>query len=188
MREFAEHEQPATHREWRKAVRQEARGETRRRARRRKGQTLIIFALSFTVLLGVAGLAIDGARLFDMYARMQRAAEAGALAGVLYMPNNYSSPLPPPGDGNSAVSRALEETIKNGFGSPLPPNVSDCPTPTKSVQVAVCTVPNRSTDLQVIVTMTVNVVLLSGLGVAPVTLQAVAQAEYLPPFDVGRNE
>ena len=42
--------------------------------RRQRGQTLVIFALSFTVLLGMAGLVIDVARAYDLYASMQRAA------------------------------------------------------------------------------------------------------------------
>ena len=70
----------------------------RTRARLRKGQTLIIFALSVTVLLGLAGLVIDVARAYDLYAKMQRAADAGALAGVLYMPTYYNAARTP-GDG-----------------------------------------------------------------------------------------
>ena len=74
--------------------------------RLRNGQTLIIFALSFTVLLGLAGLTVDVARAYDLYARMQRAAEAGALAGVLYMPSYYD--IVRPNDVDSAVSTSLQ--------------------------------------------------------------------------------
>ena len=91
--------------------------------RMQKGQTLIIFALSFTVLLGLAGLTVDVARAYDLYARMQRAAEAGALAGVLYMPSYYNTPRP--NDIDSAVSRASKEVVMDGFGSVLANNVSD---------------------------------------------------------------
>src|SRR5438105_4826442 len=76
--------------------------------------------LSFTVLLGMAGLTIDVARAYDLYARMQRAAEAGALAGVLYMPLNYTTNYK---DGNNAIKRALQETVKNGFGLPVLQNL-----------------------------------------------------------------
>ena len=149
--------------------------------RLRRGQTLIIFALSFTVLLGLAGLTIDVARAYDLYARMQRAAEAGALAGVLYMPSYYSTPRP--NDIDSAVSRASKEVVKNGFGSVLANDVSDCSNPTAVLQI--CQVTGRSDDLQVIVTQTFDLVLLSGLGLQPVTLSASAQAEYLPPAQIG---
>jgi hypothetical protein len=158
----------------------------RRQHRFRRGQSLIIFALSFTVLLGLVGLAIDVARAYDTYARMQRAAEAGALAGVLYMPNYYNTAIPAPGDGNSAVSRAVQEVIKNGFGAPVSPTFAGaCPNLNTSVEVAVCPVSGKVNDLRVTVTETLDLVLLSGLGVQPITLSASAQAEYLPPVQLG---
>jgi|GEM_PF-1641102 len=168
---------------WR-IVRHEKRKERRYRQRLRRGQTLIIFALSFTVLLGLAGLAVDVARMYDLYARMQRAAEAGALAGVLYLPNYYSTAMSP-GDGLDAVTRATMETVKNGFGTVIPVGQADCPTPVGSVEVAVCQVPGQTSDLQVTITERLSLVLLAGLGVTPVTLQATAQSEYLPPIQVG---
>ena len=70
-----------------------------------RGQTLVIFAISATVLIALAGLAIDAARAVDLYARMERAAEAGALAGALYMPNYYDTVRP--GDSESAILARL---------------------------------------------------------------------------------
>lgn len=174
----------------RRLARREERQARRSAARLRKGQTLIIFALSFTVLLGLAGLAIDVARAYDLYAKMQRAAEAGALAGVLYMPNNYNVARTP-GDGLSAVQRASAEVVKDGLGSAYAvttPQSTACPTPVSSVEVAVCPVSNTPTDLEVFVTEHMSVVLLDGLGVQPITLQAKAQAEYLNPVQIGSRE
>ena len=143
---------------------------TQRKSRTgQRGQTLIIFALSFTVLLGLAGLTIDVARAYDLYARMQRAAEAGALAGVLYMPSYYDTVRP--GDVDSAVSRASKEVVMDGFGSALANDVSDC---NPGAPVEICQVAGRSDDLQVTVTQTFDLVLLSGLGLQPVTLSASA--------------
>src|SRR5690242_6663009 len=85
------------------------------RGGRSRGQTIVIFALSLTVLLGFAGLSVDVMRIYDLYAREQRAAEAGALAGVMYLPCYYNSAGSTCGDGstspdgNSAASRAMEE-------------------------------------------------------------------------------
>jgi Flp pilus assembly protein TadG len=176
-------------REQRRATHRIARRRERLRRHMQKGQTLVIFVLSFTVLLGLAGLTIDVARAYDLYGRMQRAAEAGALAGVLYMPLNYTANY---SDGNNAVKRALQETVKNGFGASvlagLPATLSgsyfSCPNPPTSFEVAVCQSPTNSSDLQVYVTQTLNLVLLNGLGVAPITLRAVAQAEYAPPVQI----
>jgi Putative Flp pilus-assembly TadE/G-like len=159
----------------------EARWRRSGRGRRRlRGQTLIIFALSFTVLLGLAGLTIDVARAYDLYARMQRAAEAGALAGVLYMPANYDSPRST--DLESAVSRASEEVVMDGFGMAL--SATDT-TACGNLPVSICPITGRSDDLQVTVTQTLDLVLLSGVGVQPVTLTASASAEYLPPAQIG---
>src|SRR5215469_16447080 len=97
----------------------------KRRRLRGRGQSLVIFALSFTVLLSLAGLTVDTLRAFDLYGRMQRAAEAGALAGVLYMPTYYNTVRP--GDTDSAISRASKEVVKNGFGTVLSPTAPACP-------------------------------------------------------------
>ena len=166
------------------------RRQARTRVRLRRGQTLIIFALSFTVLLGMAGLAIDVARAYDLYARMQRAAEAGVVAGVLYMPTNYNTARIP-GDGLSAVSRASAEVVKNGFGTALPvndPQSSACPATVSSVEVAVCPLATKPSNLRVTITERLNVVFLSGLGIQPITLQASAQAEYLPPVAIASRQ
>jgi len=161
----------------------------RARLRLRKGQTLIIFALTITVLLGLAGLVIDVARAYDLYAKMQRAADAGALAGVLYMPTYYNSPRTP-GDGLSAVARATSEIYKDGFGSGVStiPASNPCPTPYSSVEIAICQVPNAQTDVEVIITEHLNVVLLGGLGLGPITLTAHSQAEYLPQVQIVSRE
>lgn len=167
-----------------------ARRSTRRVRRVSRGQTLLIFALTFTVLIGFMGLAIDSVRLYDQYARMQRAAEAGALAGVIYMPTNYTTNLTSsPGD--NAVCRALKEIYKNSFGpscsDPSKISSTPCPTPATSVEIAVCTVPNKNYDLQVTITESINVLFLSALNVGPLTISATATAEYLPPVEIASD-
>lgn len=141
------------------------------------------------MLLGMAGLVIDVGRAYDLYARMQRAAEAGALAGVLYMPLYYNAARTP-GDGLSAVARATAEIYKDGFGTGTStvPAGNPCPTPVTSTEIAVCQVATAPSDLEVTITEHLDVTLLGGLGVAPVTLTASAQAEYLPPVQIGSRE
>ncbi|HEX9412650.1 MAG TPA: Tad domain-containing protein [Ktedonobacterales bacterium] len=153
--------------------------------RRRTGQTLIIFALSLTVLLGLAGLAVDATRAYDLYARMQRAAEADALAGDLYMPTNYNTPRTV-SDPNSAISRASQEVVKNGFGTVLSNNLPaayfGCPNTPSTFEVMVCPVTGFPSNLRVTITEQLNVVLLGALGVQPITLHASGQAAYLSPI------
>src|SRR5262249_51423281 len=113
-----------------------------------------------------------------------RAAGAGVLAGVLYMPDFCNTVRP--GDTDSAVSRAMKEVIKNGFGTAISPTATGtCPAVISSIEVAICQISGRVNDLAVAVTEQMDVVLLSGLGVTPITLTASSQAEYLPTVQLG---
>lgn len=158
--------------------------------RHARGQSLVIFALTITVLLAMAGLAVDVIRVYDLYARAQRAAEAGALAGVLYMPNFYNTGSTAPADGNSATCRAMLEVVKNGFGAAAcstasPVIANPCPANRATVAVAVCQVTGKITDLQVTVSQSTPLFLLSAVGLTSVTISASAQAEYLPQVQMG---
>jgi Flp pilus assembly protein TadG len=70
-----------------------------------RGQVLPIFAIMAVVLLGGAALVTDAAWWWVNEQRMQRAADAGALAGAIHLPGNQAL----------AFQRAHEETAKNGF-------------------------------------------------------------------------
>ena len=66
---------------------------------------LPIFAIMSVVLLGAAALVTDVAWMWTNQQRMQRAADAGALAGAIYLPGNQTL----------AFSTARAETTKNGY-------------------------------------------------------------------------
>ena len=74
---------------------------------RERGQVLPIFVIMAVVLLAGAALLTDVAWWWTMEQRMQRAADAGALAGAVYLPGNE------PG----AFAAAIAEVKKNGFDS-----------------------------------------------------------------------
>jgi Putative Flp pilus-assembly TadE/G-like len=155
---------------------------TRRRRRLQRGQGMIIFALSATVLIGLAGLALDTMRVYDLYAREQRAAEAGALAGDLYMPNYYTTNYTSGGTTYSAVSRALLEVSKDGFSAA---SNGDCNNVGVADGVYVCRVSADKNGLQVIVTQHIDVFLLATVGVQGFDVSAKATATYLVPFSLG---
>jgi hypothetical protein len=75
--------------------------------REQRGQTLVIVALMLVPLLGFTGLVSDVAWYEVNLMRIQRAADAAALAGVVYLPNNV------PG----AQTAAQQEAAKNGYTS-----------------------------------------------------------------------
>lgn len=73
--------------------------------RAERGQVLPIFVMMSVVLLGGAALLADAAWWWTMEQRMQRAADAGALAGAVFLPDQQAA----------AFQSAIEETRKNGF-------------------------------------------------------------------------
>ena len=72
---------------------------------RQQGQALVIFVFATFVLIGAAAVATDASWLFVSQQRMQRAADAAALAGAVYLP----------GDPSGAYATALAEAARNGF-------------------------------------------------------------------------
>lgn len=70
-----------------------------------RGQVLAIFALSLTALLGAAALAFDAGLLYVERRDQQNAADAAALAGAHYLPDNATS----------ARSAALDVALRNGY-------------------------------------------------------------------------
>jgi hypothetical protein len=70
-----------------------------------RGQIIVLFALSLTVFIGIMGLAIDVSYTWVNEMRMQRAADAGALAGAVYLPD----------DPTSATNAAVAALQQNGY-------------------------------------------------------------------------
>jgi len=75
------------------------------RRRDADGQVLPLFALTVFVIIGMAALVVDVAWFWTNQQEMQKAADAGALAGAVYLP----------GDVPRAYSAATAEAQKNGY-------------------------------------------------------------------------
>ena len=80
------------------------------------GQIVVIFALMLTVLIGLVGIAIDTTYAWRESLRVQRASDAAALAGVVYMPGNDGGAL--------ARKTATAEANKNGLKIVDPTTIS----------------------------------------------------------------
>jgi hypothetical protein len=74
-------------------------------ARDDRGQVIVVAALLMTLLLAIVGVGVDISWYQFNLIRMQRAADAAALAGVVYLPGNQAG----------AFSAAYAEATKNGF-------------------------------------------------------------------------
>ncbi len=76
-------------------------------SRRQRGQTLLIFVLALTVLLGFTAMAIDVGLFFEDRRHLQNTADAAALAGVAELPANPTA----------AKSKAAQWAAKHGISS-----------------------------------------------------------------------
>ena len=71
------------------------------------GQVLVLFALTSVMIIGMVAIVIDVAWFWANEQSMQKAADAGALAGAVYLPGNVSQ----------AYTSAIAEAKKNGYVS-----------------------------------------------------------------------
>lgn len=129
-----------------------------------RGQILPLFALSIMVFMMLVALVVDVSWYWANSLRAQRAADAAALAGVVWLP----------GDTTTAYSEAIAEATKNGFvnganGTVVTPTVD----PTNNRRLRVTVSGNVGTFFMRIV----------GINSLPVTRKA--KAEYVLPVPMG---
>jgi Flp pilus assembly protein TadG len=131
--------------------------------RRARGQILVMFAMSSTLLFGVLALVIDVGNLWNASLHVQHAAEAAALAGVPYMP----------GDFTTASSRAVAEAKKNHYST----------TDGATITPAINSESNRRLD--VTISQPVGTFFMRVLGISTVRITRTATAEYTLPVPMG---
>jgi hypothetical protein len=127
------------------------------------GQIVVIFVLMLTVLIGLIGIAIDTTYAWRESLRVQRAADAGALAGVVYMPG-----LP-----DTAKATAKASAAQNGF--PVVANVT-------TVTPAPATDPR---ELDVTITTQVPTFFSRIFGINAFTVSRMSKAVYVTPVPMG---
>lgn len=129
-------------------------------------------------LIVLLGLVVDSVRLYILTAQAERAAEASALAGALYMPDYYNTPAPAP-DNQDAVSRVCALALQNG--------ITNCPAAPGTVGITPSTVAGNIYELQVTVTLQADVFFLNFVSpnLATATVSRTATAQFLPPIALG---
>lgn len=138
--------------------------------RNERGVVLVWFALILFVLMGMAGFAVDLSNWWLQADKIQRAADAGAHGGVVFLP----------GDLPSATATANREVRKNGYrvsgsgsGNPATVRVMQEPNPNR-LRVSVTTeVPNHFLRI---------------FGIPSTTMTREAVAEYVAPVPMGSPE
>ncbi|HYO43536.1 MAG TPA: pilus assembly protein TadG-related protein, partial [Candidatus Limnocylindrales bacterium] len=132
-----------------------------------RGQALVVFALSIFVFIGMCAVVVDIAWYWSGMLRMQRAADAAALAGVVYLPGNAPS----------AVTSARSEASKNGFTDGAGGVI---------VTAAADTANNRA--LRVSVRGSVPTFFMRVFGITSIAGARNAKAEYVLPVPMGSPE
>ncbi len=138
---------------------------TRRRLRRRDeaGYAAVVTALlASAVFLGMAAVGVDTARWYVEIERVQKAADAAALAGVTYMPTDFAS----------ARTTAIASATRNGY-----PNSGDS-------QVIVAP-GDKPSELRVTVKSRIDNTFGSLIGVDRATIVRSAMADYTAPAPMG---
>jgi hypothetical protein len=132
-----------------------------------RGQVLVIFAFLLTILLGMAAFVVDLAWIWSNQLQVQRAADAGALAGVVHLPGN---PV-------AGVTAARAEAQKNGFEHTVD-------------GVVVTANPDPAFDRRMIVNVSapVDTFFLGLFGFSEVTVDRTAKAEFVLPVPMGSPE
>jgi hypothetical protein len=127
---------------------------------------MVLMALVIIPLLIISAFAVDLGWFYVRAARLQRAADAAALAGVVHMPGDFAR----------ARAVALEAAARNGVS----------PSPTVDVDVA--PVPGKPRQLRVTVTDHDVPTYLGAVVMRSITIRRTATAEYVLPVPLGSPE
>lgn len=133
----------------------------RRQGRGEEGYAAVLVALVFSaLLLGLCAIGLDIGRWSVEMERLQKAADAAALAGVTYMPNDMTT----------ARSTAVEVARRNGVTNSAMVNVEQG---------------DRASQLRVTVRAVVPNSFGSALGYGETTVSRSATADYTAPAPMG---
>lgn len=129
-----------------------------------KGSALIFVAGSLVLLMGLAAMGTDLAWFYLNTSRIQRAADAAALGGVVWLPNEIGT----------ANSTAHSIATQNGYEHGV-----------DSAVVTPSPVPGEPNQLQVKIDDTVPTFFLKVMGFDTMDISRTAIAEYIPPLKLG---
>lgn len=154
--------------------------------RTKRGQSLVIIALSATALFGIIALGLDAGRLYFERRDVQNAADAGALAGAQELIPTGVNVGASPAMQQSARTQAAVFAFKTFSDTPGSGNYTTSPTTVAASQVpaqATITTPGRNNNPnEIIVQVTYNVPMtfaaILGFQSQPVTAVAIAHGGF----------
>lgn len=141
------------------------------------GQALVLLAGMMLALLGVVGLAIDTGAAYYNDTRSEIAASAAAMAGVVYMPDQFTpAQASPAGSKHDAQDQVLATAAQNGFTNGV-----------GGVTVSSAVVAGHPNQLSVTVTKTFNTFFMVIFGTRTTKVSRTAIAVYQPPLSLGQS-
>ena len=141
---------------------------------RHRGQVLVIFAAAIVVLLGFCAVVVDISWFWANSLRVQRAADAAALAGVVNLPADVAR-----GEATAATAAGQNGyVVTNGCGAD---GVSPASVP------GMCAYPDPANDRQLDVTISepVNTFFMRVFGLDTITATRTSKAVYVLPVPMG---
>ena len=146
----------------------------RRRIGSSRGQVLVIFAGGLIALLSLCAVVIDVSWYWANTLRVQRAADAAALAGVVSLPGNVAG----------AQSLAVQAAGANGYALT---NACVAGTTRPSALPGICAQPDAANNRQLDVTLSapVSTFFMRLVGINSVTATRTAKAKYELPVPMG---
>ena len=131
---------------------------------RQRGQALVMFVAGIVFVIGLMALVVDVTWAWMNMLRVQRAADAAALAGAVKLPDYPSQ----------ARTLAYAEATKNGYTSGI-----------NGATVTAAQNPTRDIQLDTSVTAPVRTFFLHLVGINTITVSRRAAAEYVLPVPMG---
>jgi Flp pilus assembly protein TadG len=135
--------------------------------RRSRGQVIVIFAGAMLAFMGLMAIVIDVSWYWANTLRVQRAADAAALAGVVWLPDNFAGAAP------NAQTTALAEAQKNGY------------IPGAGTTINMSQDPNNDRRLIVTVNTSVPSFFARVIGIASFPVSRTSKAEFILPVPMG---
>lgn len=139
-----------------------------------RGAIAILTAVLIPVLILLTALAVDTGRWYVEAARVQKAADAAALGGVTYMPNNYAS----------AQTTAADISADNGFAT-SGTTLCSAATPASGTKCVTTFKTGVVSELGVTVSSTITNIFGTIFGNRTTTIARTAVADYQGPAIMG---
>jgi Flp pilus assembly protein TadG len=146
-------------------------GAKRNKPERSRGQILILFVMAIFVFVGMVALVIDVSWYWVNSLRVQRAADAAALAGVVQLPTN-------PNGAGGAFGLALAEAKRNGYDD------ADAAISVSTVQDP----PVTGRRLVVTVSAPIDMFFMRIFGLNSIVATRTSKAEFVLPVPMGSPE